>query len=83
MQTNIRKWGNSAGALLPMALLKKIGLDIGDTLDIEVRGKEIVMTISKPDYTLAELLAATSAKAICKTEEDHNWLNAQPVGNEN
>jgi antitoxin MazE/antitoxin ChpS len=82
MQTNIRKWGNSAGALIPAATLKKAGLQIGDALDIEVLNNAIVLKAAKPQYTLEGLLADTSAHSVQKSEEDQQWLNAAPVGKE-
>lgn len=82
MQTNIRKWGNSAGAVLPASALKKAGLAIGDALEIEVRGEEIVMRPAKAKYTLAELLAATPSGAVEKSDEDREWLESDPVGRE-
>jgi len=33
MQTNIRKWGNSAGTIIPANILQEAGLEIGDALD--------------------------------------------------
>ena len=33
MHTNIRKWGNSAGTIIPAAILQEAGLEIGDALD--------------------------------------------------
>lgn len=82
MQTSIRKWGNSAGTILPAATLKKAGLSIGDPLEIEVENGTIVMRAAKPEYTLESLLAATPPGAIEKSEEDMAWLGDKPVGKE-
>lgn len=82
MQTNIRKWGNSAGATLPAAILKKAGLNIGDAVELDVRGGQIILKPAAPEYTLDQLLAASSEAAFDRTEEDNDWLNAVPVGKE-
>ncbi len=82
MQTNIRKWGNSAGTTLPAALLKKAGLQIGDVVELEVRGDEIVIKPAAPRYTLEQLLSVSDADAFARTEEDAAWLGAKPAGRE-
>lgn len=39
----IQKWGNSQGIRLPLSVLKTIGLDEGDHLEVEVKNKIITM----------------------------------------
>lgn len=82
MQTNIRKWGNSAGAIIPSAALAKAGFEIGDKVEVEAIEGQIVVRSVTPNYTLDELLAATPASSIELNNEDRAWLNAKPVGKE-
>jgi antitoxin MazE/antitoxin ChpS len=82
MQTSIRKWGNSAGAIIPAAILKKAGLEMNDQLEIEVVDGRIVLRPAAPSYTLADLLKARPEGALMMDAEDRQWLNAAPVGKE-
>lgn len=82
MQTSIRKWGNSAGAIIPAAILKKAGLEMNDQLEIEVVDGRIVLQPAAPSYTLADLLKASPEGALMMDAEDRQWLNAAPVGKE-
>lgn len=82
MQTSIRKWGNSAGAIIPAAILKKAGLEMNDQLEIEVVDGRIVLWPAAPSYTLADLLKASPEGALMMDAEDRQWLNAAPVGKE-
>lgn len=82
MQTSIRKWGNSAGAIIPAAILKKAGLEMNDQLEIEVVDGRIVLRPAAPSYTLADLLKASPKGALMMDAEDRQWLNAAPVGKE-
>jgi len=43
METNIRKWGNSAGIIIPQGLLKDCNLAIGDTVDLSIDNGAIVI----------------------------------------
>lgn len=82
MQTSIRKWGNSAGAIIPASILKKAGLEMNDQLEIEVVDGRIVLRPAAPSYTLADLLKASPEGALMMDAEDRQWLNAAPVGKE-
>lgn len=82
MQTSIRKWGNSAGVIISAAILKKAGLEMNDQLEVDVVDGRIVLRPAAPSYTLAELLKASPESALVRDDEDHQWLNAAPVGKE-
>ena len=82
MQTSIRKWGNSAGAIIPAAILKKAGVVMNDQLEIEVIEGRIVLRPAAPSYTLAELLKASPEGTVVMDAEDRQWLDAAPVGKE-
>lgn len=82
MQTNIRKWGNSAGAIIPAVALAKAGISLGDTVELNVREGQITLKQASPKFTLEELLQASPEGAFEVTEEDREWLNDKPVGKE-
>ena len=82
MRTNIRKWGNSAGAIIPAAALAKSGLKLGECVDIIAEDGQITIKTRTPEYSLDDLLAATPASAVKLTDEDKEWLGDSPVGQE-
>lgn len=83
MKTTIRKIGNSAGAILPAAILKKVHLSEGDIVEITEDGKRIVIEPAtlRPRYTLVELLSQCNPRAPL-SDELTVWDAVQPVGRE-
>ncbi|MDX7992282.1 AbrB/MazE/SpoVT family DNA-binding domain-containing protein [Xenorhabdus littoralis] len=59
MTTAIKKWGNSQGIIIPTNILNKIGLKIGEALDMEVDSGRIILTPKKTRkiFSEADLLA--------------------------
>ena len=50
METTIRKFGNSKGAIIPAVLLKELNLDVNDKVDAKaVDGRIVIEAISKPN----------------------------------
>ena len=82
MKTLVRKWGNSAGVIIPAAVLELSGMKLGDKVDIEAVEGGIMLRIAKPVYTLDELLAQSPAGNFELSDEDRAWLNAEPQGRE-
>ncbi|MCU7927789.1 MAG: AbrB/MazE/SpoVT family DNA-binding domain-containing protein [Candidatus Thiodiazotropha sp. (ex Dulcina madagascariensis)] len=81
METRIRKIGNSTGAIIPAAILRKLHLKEGDQLSIEEQDGKIVLMTEKPKYSLKELLAKCDPTAPMP-DDLVAWDNAQAVGNE-
>ncbi len=83
MITNIRKIGNSAGAILPAALLKKLDLSEGDSIEItEIENKLIIEPCKiKNKYTLKELLSQCDQNSPLP-DSVNEWDNIEPVGRE-
>ncbi len=81
MLTQIRKIGNSAGAIIPAHLLKQLKLSEGDSIDVTVGDGYIIIksATDKPKYTLAELLRKCNPNAPIVKELDA-WEQAAPVG---
>ena len=82
MHTNIRKWGNSAGTILPAAVLQEAGLKIGDALDARVVDGKVILSPLERELTLEELLAGSPKENLEMTAEDREWLDAPAVGRE-
>ena len=82
MRSQLRKIGNSTGAIIPKALLNELGITEGDEIEISVNADEIIIKkkADKPRYTLTELLAKCDPNAPNFTIND--WDNGQPVGDE-
>ena len=39
IEVELKQWGNSIGVILPMDALRELGLDKGDTVEIDIVGK--------------------------------------------
>lgn len=48
MQTHIRKWGNSAGTVIPAKALAKAGFSLGDTVEIVAAEGQIIIKQATP-----------------------------------
>ncbi len=82
LTTNLRKVGGSIMLTVPPALLNLLDLQAGDTVGIGVdNGRLVIEPVPRPHYTLADLLAQCDASKEV-SQEDLEWLNAKPVGNE-
>ncbi len=82
MHTNIRKWGNSAGTIIPATILQEAGLEIGDALDARVVEGKVILSPLERELTLEELLAGSPKENLAITDEDREWLDAPAVGRE-
>ena len=80
--TNLRKVGGSVMLAVPPAVLDMLHLSAGARVALVVdSGRLIVEPQQRRRYTLDELLAQCDAAGE-PTEEDHEWLDARPVGRE-
>lgn len=60
MRTRVRKWGNSQGVRIPMHVLRKADIAIGDEVEVEIReGRIVVMRADRirGRYRLEDLVA--------------------------
>ncbi len=83
METVLRKIDNSQGIILPDELIKELGFQLGDKLDMTVvEGKLVIaLTEKRKKYTLADLLAKCDASAPMP-QELPVWDSSPTVGNE-
>ncbi|GFK94811.1 Antitoxin PemI [Fundidesulfovibrio magnetotacticus] len=80
--TTLRKVGGSVMLAVPPAILDLLHLQAGATVGLAVdNGRLVVEPAPRPRYTLDELLAQCDASAA-PSDEDQEWLDSKPVGNE-
>ena len=51
----VQKWGNSQGIRLPKKILKDLGIDINDKIEISLNGEEIILKKIKKYTNLDDL----------------------------
>lgn len=79
IHTNLRKVGGSIMLAVPPTLLKKLGLDAGKSVSLDIQdGKLLVEPTKKPSYKLADLLAEHQTLDL----EQDAWNDMKPVGRE-
>lgn len=84
MELVIRKIGNSTGLTLPTALLRDLGLSVGQVISLNKTEDGALVLRVKPTrkkYTAKELNALCDLNAPMP-EDLANWDNMEPVGNE-
>ncbi len=82
--TRIRRQGGAAVMTIPPALLKMLGLEIGEQLTLEVDNGALVASPvrkEKKRFTLAELLEGADEVAALNAGA-REWDEAPPVGKE-
>jgi len=84
MHMVIKKWGNSLATRIPKAIVESIDLHLDQEVEIEaVNGRIIITPVKeKKEYKLEELLGQCKPGSVDLTPEDHEWLDAEPVGKE-
>ena len=55
MQAVVQKWGNSQGIRLPKKILKDLGIDINDKIEISLNDGEIILRKVKKYIDLDDL----------------------------
>lgn len=79
---NLRKVDGSVMLTVPPAILELLHLEDGATVALAVEGNRLVVDpCMRPQYSLDELLAASSYEGT-HTEEEREWLDAPAVGRE-
>lgn len=82
IQVTLKKWGNSTGLRVPSAILHQAGLNIDDTVNIEVINDRVTLTRTSKTPTLKDLLALSPIGSFDLSAEDNEWLNSPAVGGE-
>jgi len=81
MRITIKKWGNSAGVIIPGALMKELNMRVGQSMEAQVTDNQLVLRPVSKGYTLEELLAQCDPEAP-KPSEEALWGKPGPVGDE-
>jgi antitoxin ChpS len=84
MELVIRKFGNSTGLTLPAALLRDMGLAVGQVMSLQQTEDGTLMLRVKPTrkkYTAKELNALCDFNAPMPADLEA-WDKVKPVGNE-
>ena len=79
--TTLRKVGGSVMMTVPPAILEQLQLVAGSAVGVEMEGNRLIVTPSRPRYTLEELLAQCDP-SIPISDEEREWLDAPIVGRE-
>jgi antitoxin ChpS len=81
MEVTLRKYGNSTVAVLPPAVLRDLGLSVGQIMTLNTTNRGQIVLTKKPKYVLAELVAQCDPKAPPPADLAL-WDSAKPVGQE-
>ena len=64
MQVNVSRWGNSLGLRVPKEIAARVGLREGARVQIDAKGKTIVISVERPTFELGELLEGMTPEAM-------------------
>ncbi|MEZ6875818.1 AbrB/MazE/SpoVT family DNA-binding domain-containing protein [Enterobacter sp. KBR-315C3_2022] len=81
MRITIKKWGNSAGMVIPGVVMKALGLKPGQSMEAHVTNNQLVLTPVTKQYSLEELLAQCDMSAP-EISEQEVWGSAKSAGDE-
>ena len=78
MKTKVQKWGNSLALRIPKSFAAETALEFDAEVELSlVEGRLVVTPLTKPDYSLEQLLEGVTEENI------HAEVNAgAPVGHE-
>jgi antitoxin MazE len=78
MTTKIQKWGNSLAMRLPKELTENLNWYEGAIVGFEQLGDKMIITSSRPKYTVEQMLNGITKKNRHKSL----WPNDKPRGKE-
>ena len=78
MTTKIQKWGNSLAVRIPDEFAENLKLQAGSVVGFKQSGNKIIISPSRPVYTLADLARGINKKNRHKLI----WPDAKPRGKE-
>ncbi len=81
MRITIKKWGNSAGMVIPNIVMKELNLQPGQSVEAQVSNNQLILTPVSKHYSLDELLAQCDMNAPELSEQDV-WGISTPTGDE-
>ncbi len=81
-QVAIRQSGGATIISLPKIILNTLHLQVGSTLELTLENNKIILSPTKKEPSLEELLAGSPKSALELNEEDQQWLNLPARGKE-
>jgi AbrB family looped-hinge helix DNA binding protein len=78
----IRQSGGANIVSIPKAIVKTLGLQVGSKLDLSIVDNRIVLTPIDEELTLTMLLEGSPKECFSITDEDREWLDTSPIGEE-
>lgn len=81
MRITIKKWGNSAGVVIPGVVMQELNMQVGQSMDAQVVDNQLVLTPVSKGYSLEALLAQCDMAAP-EIGEEALWGKSDPTGNE-
>ncbi|HCP0779752.1 TPA: type II toxin-antitoxin system antitoxin ChpS [Escherichia coli] len=81
MRIIIKRWGNSAGMVIPNIVMKELNLQPGQSVEAQVSNNQLILTPISRRYSLDELLAQCDMNAAELSEQDV-WGKSTPAGDE-
>ena len=82
MSVQIRQSGGSRIVSLPTHLLRRLGWDTGQELEVELVEDKLVIHAANDHLSLESLLEGCSPKVLAPTPEEKEWLDMPSVGKE-
>ncbi len=70
MLGQVARWGNSLGIRIPKDIACQVGLTEGSRVEIEASGSQVVISVARPRYRLADLLVGMTPKDV---HESFDW----------
>ena len=70
MRARVTRWGNSLGVRIPRGIAEETGMVEGGDIEIEAKGRRVVITPAAPHYKLDALLKGMTPKAM---HEAFDW----------
>lgn len=80
MKTNIQRWENGLGILLPEELLDDLGLSVGDEVNVTLRESSIIINPCMPRRKRKDLRELVAHVPDVYTARDTDW--GAPTGRE-
>ncbi len=81
MRITIKRWGKSAGMVIPNIVMKELNLQPGQSVEAQVSNNQLILTPISRRYSLDELLAQCDMNAAELSEQDV-WGKSTPAGDE-
>ena len=77
MTTKVKKWGNSLAVRIPDEFAENLDLKDGSVVGFKQTKNEIIITKTKPKYTLEDMMKGITKK---NRHKEYDW--GKPMGKE-